>query len=191
MERMEAAVCVFELRKRMIGQLFITEVLENSIVVNYTFSARNLQSGEQQELLRTSNVNSNVGPMRVLLDCRECRGRKWSLYYNHVWLCADCHELRCRSQLVDKDLKLWEEADNLGRRVREGRPKGMHNSTYIKLRQRLAVLDRQLEGKPRKYASESRARIVTARWVPGAELDLWSSRYAVERGSFVRRDTWS
>ena len=185
MDRLEVAVCVFEARKRMIGQAFIVDVHQNSILLNYVFTEEYSNYGESQIELTTINSSTIMDRNRRVFECPRCESKRWSLYYKNVWLCRDCLNLNYRSELVDKEVKLWEERDSLRQQLSRGRPKGMHNRTYMELRQRLFALDNRLSGRTQKFASSSQDMIVQSRWVSGSEVDLWSSRYSVREGDFV------
>ena len=185
---LRAPVCMFMLGNRMIGQLFISEVQKKSCIVNYLFAADHIRSGEFSEAIRTRDVPNQLDEWRRSFLCPGCGASKRDLYYVDSWSCASCHKLLYRSQLVDKEVKLWEERDQLHSMLRKGRPKGMHNGTYMSHRLRLAELERRLNGRPRKYASDEHDAIVTQTWVPASDSDLWSSTYTVRVGEFVRID---
>lgn len=187
-EHLDAPVCVFDLSQQMVGQLFLADVQDDSIRINYLFAARHFQCVETEAVLRTITVTNPLDSLRRFLICPTCNEARRDLYYVQWWACARCHRLLYRSQLVDKDVRLWEERDRLGALLKRGRPKGMHNATYFKLRLRLAELEGRLHGRDRKVASDAHNAIVAERWVPAAEIDLWSARYRVLVGQFVRRN---
>lgn len=186
MDRIDAAVCVFELCGRMIGQAFILDVAVNFVVVNSLIINDDMWSEERQDKIETIVPKNHVDRCRRLFICPGCGANKWALYFNDGWSCAGCLHLTYRSQLVDKEVKLWEEREELRPRLKSGRPKGMHNRTYMELRQRLFALDNRLSGRFRKFASAPQDMVVHSRWVPGSEIDLWSMRYCVRQGMFVQ-----
>lgn len=188
MDRLAAAVCVFSIGKQMVGQLFLPEILDEFVKVNFVFSARHVQCAETETILRTVDAPNPLDPCRRFFICGTCSRRRRDLFYVNSWACSDCHHLLYRSQLIDKEVKLWEERDALHARLKKGRPKSMHNSTYFKHRLRLTQLEGRLHGRARKYASDEQNLIMEHRWVPPAEIDFWSSRYWVSAGNFVRRD---
>jgi len=185
MERIDAAVCVFELRGGMIGQAFIPDISEKTVTINSLILNSDVSSRERQDTIETVSLNNQVDPYRRLFLCPECGSTKWALYYENGWSCAKCLDLVYRSQLVGKDVKLWEERKTLRKRLEGGRAKGMHNKTFIKLHERLSALDCQLRGRSENFASRSHDLIVQSRWVAGAEIDLWSTQYVVRNGEFV------
>lgn len=186
MNRIPAAVCVFEIGPRMIGQLFLSDVLEESVVINYLFSAPHVHCLESVAVIATRTSSTPLDRGRRLAGCPLCKQFRWSLYYKGVWACADCLGLHYRRQLVAPEVVRWERYDELGKQLKYGRPKGMHNETYRELRQELIGLEMQLRDRPRKYASDTHDLIVTSRWVAGAEIEFWSSQYRVWNGDFVR-----
>jgi hypothetical protein len=190
MERMRAAVCVFDLGRRTIGQTFIAEIQDDSVILNYLFADKQFISEENRSVIKTREIKSKIAAFRRLFVCPLCDQSKQALYYKDTWACATCLRLHYRSQLIDKEVKLWEELDELRTQLRRGRPTGMHHKTFIKLKLRLSALEYRFEGRERKEAGSSHNVIVTSRWVPGAEIDLWSANYAVRGGNFVVRETW-
>jgi protein-arginine kinase activator protein McsA len=186
MDRTPASLCMFSLRERVIGQLFIYKMLENSIIVNYLFSDEHIGHAEKQDLFRTKVVDNSIIGQRRLLECPSCQQHYWALRYKDHWACADCLKLHYRSQLVDKAARLWERRDFLHARLRYGRPRGMHNRTHMKLREELLVLEATLKGKSRTFSSEAHDQIVSSTWVPAKSVDLWFPGFTVRAGQFVR-----
>lgn len=186
MDHMATAVCVFERRQRMVGQLFIPDVQDHSIVLNYIFASEALYAAESEVTIGTILQPSALDNLRRMFECPGCGKARRSIYYSNQWACGDCLGLSYRSQLVDKDVKLWEERDRLHSWLKNGRPKGMHNVTYMKLRQRLIELERRLHGRSRKYPSDEQDAIVTAKWLPAREIDFWSSKYTIVAGDFAK-----
>lgn len=185
MNRLPAAVCVFDQGPRMVGQLFLAEFLEDSVVINYVFSAPHVHCLESVAVIDTKMSSTPLDRHRRLAGCPLCKQFRWSLYYKSVWACADCLGLHYRRQLVAPEVLRWERYDELGKQLKYGRPKGMHNETYRGLRQELIGLEMQLSDRPRRYASDTHDLIITSRWVPGAEIEFWSSQYRVRNGDFV------
>ena len=186
MERRSDPLCIFEQGRRMMGQLFIRKILDTSIIVRYIFASEHVNCNETEVVLPT--VRQEV---HTIFKCPGCMFNRWSLYYRDQWKCADCHGLLYRSQLVDKEVQLWEERDRLSALLKAGRPKGMHNSTYAHHRLRLAELERLLRCRPRKYASDVHDLIVRERWVPGTDADLWFLNYTVRGGFIVKLEPYS
>ena len=188
MDRTPASVCVFEQGNQMIGQAFIVDVPEYGVVIDSLIIDDDMSSEGRQDYITTTNATTTFDNNRRLFNCPQCGAKKWSLYFKHGWSCAECLRLVYRSQLVDKEVKLWEEREALRAQLCRGRPKGMHNATYMKLRQRLFELDNGLRDRLRKFPSEAQDAIVRSRWISGSEIDLWSTRYVVRGGEFVRQD---
>lgn len=186
MDRDPASVCLFELDRKIVGQLFIPYLSESDIIVNYLFSVQHMGSYSDEVSLKTITVASPLDPFRRYFVCPECAGSYWSLYFKTRWGCGDCLGLRYRRQLVDKEVLLWERRKELDKQLRHGRPKGMHNSTYFKLKRKQSRLEALLEGKMPKDASDAQNLIIHARWISAAEADLWSPHYTVRGGEFVR-----
>jgi hypothetical protein len=186
MDHLDAAVCIFERRNQVVGQVFAPEVGEKHIDIHYLFSYDLQKSVEAEVSLKTITQKNPLDQLRRVFSCPLCDLNRWSLYYVDQWACASCHGLFHRSQLVDKEVTLAEKRDQLRALAKHGRPKGMHNRTYAQLRLELAELERRLQGRARKYASDEQDAVVTARWVAGGEIDLWSTKYVVSQGSFVR-----
>ena len=172
MERMDAAVCIFERLGQMIGQIFLPNTEEDSVTVHYIFAYELFSCVETEVALKIVIQNNPVDKFRPVFQCPICDLRRWHLYYVDHWACASCHGLLYRSQLVDKEVKAREERDELRALVKHGRPKGMHNPTYAEKRLRLAALETRLQGRAPKYASDEQDAVVTSRWVPGREIDL-------------------
>lgn len=185
-DRLSAPVCIFSQQSKVVGQLFIVDSERDAIIVNYLFASPYLECNEHQVALKTSSASSPLYKERRSLLCPLCEGRRRILYYRHLWACADCLKLFYRSQLLDKEVKLWARHDDLAERVGRGRPKGMHNSTYHELLRQLASLRVEVRNKTRKYASELHNTTVTSRWHEAAKVDFWSGQYTARGGSFVR-----
>jgi hypothetical protein len=186
MERMSDAVCLFELQRKIVGQLFIPIVNENSIVVNYLFYTPNIKSDTDEVTLPINTVRTGFQAFRALAECPICFEFYCSLYFKDRWACGGCLGLHYRRQLIDKDVARWEKRDALHKQLQHGRPKGMHNATYSKLKEELSHCEGLLDGKRRKYASDAHDLIICARWVPATEVDLWSPYYTVRGGLIVR-----
>ncbi len=185
-KRRPGSVCLFTLRDRMIGQLFIHKMLPNSLVVNYSFAYPHLDYINSEDLMRTVVVDNYVSRQRTLLVCQTCRRNCWSVYYKGHWACANCLKLYHRSQLIDKVALLWERRDLIHARVKHGRPKGMHRGTFVKLKDELRDLNLWLDGKHRTFTSEVHDQIVSSAWVSADNVDLWSPHFTVRGGQFVR-----
>jgi len=123
MERVPAAVCVFEFRKRMIGQAFIVDVAEDGVAINSHILDDGMDSEERQDFIKTINTQTSLDKYRRLLVCPDCGEHKRYLYFIDGWSCADCLGLIYRTQLVDKEVKLFEEREVLRTQLRWGRPK--------------------------------------------------------------------
>jgi hypothetical protein len=171
----------------VVGQLFLVDVAKESVSINYLFAAQHVQCSETEAVLRTVEMSNPLDSYRRYFLCPTCTEARRDLYYCQSWACARCHRLLYRSQLIDKEVKLWEERDRLRALLKKDRPKGMHNTTYFEHRLRLAELDGRLHGRQEKIASDEHNTIITEQWVPAAEIDFWSMRYSVLNGSFVRR----
>lgn len=185
MDHLEPAVCVFSVRGRQIGQLFGVNITDECIVVDYVFADEELNSLETEIKLNTSHAPCALDSMRRVFHCPVCQARCWNLYYDEQWACACCLMLNYRSQLVDKTALLHDTRDALRGRIGAGRPKGMHHKTFVKLHDELSKLNERLVGRPRRYASAEHNLIVREEWLPGGQVDLWSSRYQVRSGSIV------
>src|SRR6476646_10479691 len=113
LDNLTTPICVFHLGRRMVGQLIVPDFDEDSIVVNYLFAMSHVNKCESEERLPTSPSPTSLDCYRRVFLCRGCGQRRWSLYFKSSWACASCLKLLYRSQLLDKEVKLWAARDAL------------------------------------------------------------------------------
>ena len=156
-----------------------------NLTVHYNISTKHV-SGVGEVEFKTKTINSPLDNFRRFLYCPGCDRLCSKVHLCNTWACAKCHGLHYRRQLIDKDVARWERRQELQELVGRGRPKGMHNPTYIALREELYRLQFKLRGRARKWASCEHDLIIQAQWMAGSGIDLWSSQYAVRGDDFVR-----
>ena len=124
--------------------------------------------------LELAPVSNGFTDSRVMVVCPVCSGRKRNLYFRDAWSCASCAELLCRVQLIHPDSRKWEKLDRLSRGLERGKPHGMHSKTYSNRLSDILVLKNELYEKPRVYASNKYADIVSSTWrLPVSGDDFW------------------
>jgi ribosomal protein L37AE/L43A len=98
----------------------------------------------------------------VYAVCPGCgRPAKHLIAKDHRWQCRRCHGLVNRSSLIRHNARLTEKVEHLEGEVGRGRPKGMHSTTFERLRAQLAEY-RGLLGKDSLHADVRFNHVVTA-----------------------------
>jgi hypothetical protein len=175
--------CVFRSGRMTVGHLVVPDTADNSFLIAYFIHGPLFGPGEGELWLKTKPIKSTVHRDRRAIICPKCSELKYTIFFKDSWLCAECHGLPYRSQVVDRTCIAWENYDRLRAMSKNGRPKGMHNATYIKLLQELHSLDERLAGTPRKYAAEDHRHVCSSTWIPLKDFgDLWVSRYRIVNG---------
>lgn len=108
----------------------------------YLFYVSHGRSVEQ--VLMLSQVPNTFGGYRSFFTCPRCRSRRREVYFlDGLFLCRVCHALPYQSQsegLIDRtwraEQKIELKLDPLGRK-----PKGMHQTTFRKLKAKLYELE--------------------------------------------------
>jgi hypothetical protein len=109
--------------------------------------------------------------MRWYFLCPVCSERKKILVFGRSWACARCHGLHARSQLVSPRVRRQERCLELVRRLSDGRPAGMHHSTYERLCGERDKLIGEGNAEPSVCSSAAHNRVVTAEWMTPPEFD--------------------
>jgi ribosomal protein S27AE len=184
----DACACVFELNDNRVGDLIVTDSAESFVEIAYSIAGDHIGREEGQCTFDLRSAGNAVYDARLSLVCPRCSAAKSCLYFKGRWACARCHRLMYRSQLVPKSALLRERYNLLGRDVREGRPKGMHNRTYQRLLDEHAKMGKLL-GRSRTYLSPEQRLQVHSVWRPVREVHyLWVNGYVIENGSICRRE---
>ena len=114
-------------------------------------------------------TNSNEKRPFALFQCPRCGSTRRALFFGHAWVCRECSGVPYRSQRISAKVRDWEKRDQLDTLVRAGRPKGMHEKTFVKRRQELALLERKL-GDERASAPREYLLLLKRRWIrPGSD----------------------
>lgn len=101
-----------------------------------------------RQALMLAQVPNNFGGYRTYLTCPRCSSRRREVYFlDGLFLCRVCHELPYSSQsegVIDRAWRAERKLEHkLGSRYR--RPKGMHQATFRRLRDKLTALEFQRE----------------------------------------------
>jgi hypothetical protein len=167
------------------GVAFVSSAEDGRFVLDYSLGGPHWGFGDQGLELEYLSVPNAIDRDRIAVRCPGCERRAYILFFKGHWACPTCHKLVYRSQLVDRDTRLWEERDALRGRVGKHRPPGMHNATYAKLLERLRDLDKALRGKGFRYASQAHSYLVRSEWRRPDDLAVsftGYSRFAVING---------
>lgn len=106
----------------------------------------------RRERLEVTFAPCRFGGERAYLRCPECRRRRVALFF---WrgvrvACRTCFGLLYRSQKLPADTRLDQRAERIEQRIADGehleRPRGMHRSTYRRLRSEATALRMTAEG---------------------------------------------
>lgn len=182
-------VCLFRLGHGMVGQLMVwdwrpMESLVLKLEVGMPYVER-----QDAQLFRLVPVPTGLGAEREALLCPQCQRPKFVFYCAPSWACAKCNCLSYRSQLGNPNAIRAEKVEALEAKLRQGRPSGMHNSTFHRLQEQLKALRKAVRSRPPAYANSEHKRITHACWVePGQVDDFWFADYRIEHGSIVPFD---
>ena len=100
----------------------------------------------------------------LLTHCPLCDSRvRVILFINYEWTCVNCQLLVYRSKAVGDAVRQAERLAKFEEIIKRGRPKGMHTSTYLKLRQERGLLKIEL-GDHRPRANRAYADVITCCW---------------------------
>ncbi len=101
-----------------------------------------------RQALMLAQVPNNFGGYRTYLTCPRCSSRRREVYFlDGLFLCRVCHELPYTSQSEDGIDRSWRAERKLELKLgsRYQRPKGMHQATFRRLRDKLFSLEFQRE----------------------------------------------
>jgi len=122
--------------------------------------------------------------------CPGCeRPAKHLIAKDHRWQCRRCHGLVNRSSLIRHNARLTEKVEHLEGEVGRGRPKGMHSTTYERLRAQLAEYRERL-GKDSLHADVRFNHVVTAhvsRKIESKKVNFQSVKPALDNQLFCGR----
>jgi hypothetical protein len=97
---------------------------------------------------------SRVGDSRAFIVCNECGNSRFRIYFfEGSWACRICHGLVYASQRKCAGTRNTERLEHLQMEIGRGRPKGMHGSKYLRLRQEHANLAAEVKLSGRRFAS--------------------------------------
>lgn len=109
-------------------------------------------------------VDNDAGGTDVFTACPACARRvRKVIMVDGSWACRSCQRLGYRSSMIGTLPRQSERLSELERRVGDGRPKGMHETTFQALRLELAEL-KALIGDVRSTSSTTYAEVITAYW---------------------------
>jgi hypothetical protein len=115
-----------------------------------------------------------VNQERHFFLCPRCKKRKKILFFKWDWLCATCHKLGYRSQLLRSDVRTYEHVatrrEELRQMLAQGRPHRVRHETYDQLWSELENLDEWLTNNSRKVASAEYRYLVTGAWMEPRDL---------------------
>lgn len=112
-------------------------------------------------------TKANVGGERVHLLCPACGDEREKLYLvANQWACRRCHRLVHRTQRMSTIDRNFMKIDDLRRQLawdgkRVHRPKGMHNSTYVRLVNELHDVEHRTRGHTRGVLNHEIDEVVT------------------------------
>ena len=123
------------------------------------------------ETFDLSPISNGIEKRRPTIRCPGCDIGKKILFLKERWRCAPCHELYFRSQLVHPLARKWEAFDALNAQLAFGKPHGLHNTTYIRLLNKLEERRAALDGETRRYASCEFSDIIQTSWRSMSQSD--------------------
>jgi hypothetical protein len=101
----------------------------------------------KQELV-LAHVANNFGGSRIYFTCPRCCSRRRDVYFlDGLFLCRDCHDLPYQSQSEGRIDRMWNKEGRFERKLgpRRTKPKGMHQSTFQQLQEKLFELEERRE----------------------------------------------
>jgi len=182
-------VCIFWNKKWPIGQAYLeeNETADGSVVLIYFLQGPGMYYGSGRVQLGIERSRAGMKPYRRHLLCPACAHRiQIIILKDCVWKCGSCHGLHYRSQVIDRPAAMAERIATLEERIGQGRPAGMHRSTYARLTHQLDKVRRRVGKFPQ--ASGAHRRIISAQWVEPKDIPdrCWLPGYIVEKNKMVR-----
>jgi hypothetical protein len=158
-------VCWRNARGEFVGMGRIQINDANSLVVDYQFrDVGHIASCQATASFECSIRKMDYSQEDFLALCPRCSTRvRTLLLFDCAWTCYHCQPLAHRSKMVGDLVRKSERLAELERLSAAGRPKGMHNRTYLKVRDERFLLKQELEGH-RGMAREIYEEVITSCW---------------------------
>jgi len=181
-------LCVFYTERGLpIGQAYLEAICRDSVTLVYFVQGPGLPLSEGERQLRIERFRAGIAT-RVNFRCPCCDARVAKLILkDDNWWCGTCHGLHYRSQLIDDQTAAAERAAHLETIIGQGRPRGMHRSTFGRLSAQRA--DAKTRMRAGAEASGAHRRIISATWLEPKDLpdgSPWLIDYVVLDNKMVR-----
>jgi hypothetical protein len=186
-------VCIFCNERGMgVGQLAVLDTTESIVDLAYWLHRppNSTPHWEARILLPIEPAPNAVHKDRFYWRCPNCKRRRRKLFFKAKWMCADCHGLRFRSQLVSPDVAEYErKEERLGELkawIGQGRRSRMRHETYQALRKERQNLEQSLAQMVERRASTAHQQFMTGRWErPEHAGGLWLTNWMVKDGKII------
>ena len=138
---------------------------DNRIKLDYQFRKhRHINAYRSVLTLECSIRSLEHGQEDFLTSCLKCGTRvRMLLLFEYNWTCVHCQPLAYRSKMIGDLVRKSERLADLEHLIALGRPKGMHDRTFLKLRKERYLLNLELgdhRGKARGVFDE----VITCGW---------------------------
>ena len=185
--------CLFQLKRWPLGHLILPDNTDTSVLIAYALGGPYCGFETSELWIETREVRNPVHRNRRTMLCPQCSAKKSTIFFKDEWACAKCHKLGYRSQYVDSKHVEWKEYDELLILTSNGRPKGMHDKTFARMRRQLEILEFKLRGKSRSDVASRHSYECISEWVPLDDFDeLWVPGYSLRNrdahGNLIRDD---
>lgn len=159
-----AALCRFTAGRTHIGDLLVTRVTDERVLVVYKCLLADPAWTPTPDHFRLIRKPNGVDRGRAYFACKGCKNAKATLFLRGTWMCASCHRLGYRQQKLDKLTVAWERRRSLEAQIAVGRPRYMRHRKYRALLSELEKL-RKMPPRSQAYPNTAHRQMVESRWL--------------------------
>ncbi len=156
------------------GLARLKDITDRHITIEYEITLPYLPARHGSIRLDRVYAPGDGAMHRLMTNCPRCAKPKIVLVYAETWACSHCHRLPYRSQTMDYHTRSFERREELRMIVKRGRPKGMHNKSFLKVRAELKEISKRLNNISERTSNRDQNIIISSRWNDeNASPGLW------------------